>query len=271
MVEERQGVSKLGPVVEAEPSGRHEFSTPPAPPVSSPPPFLDPGRPYRAHDDSQSTPRSNPDVPSHSHPPQNSSFLDLGANSDSGKPPRQRTPSAPGQHLPPSTAAAATPPPPPPPRPTLFPAFFPFTRVRVPSSNIKPNEKKGKEVVSFLVDIIVTVPPESDPDQVGGTAKWRIEKLYSDILELDSAVKTKVNKAEIKKLGQLPDKSLFKDHAPHKSDQRKVRYRSPPTARPKVADTPYLFRLFSSDTSRACSLSRSGTRRPSAPSSTATS
>ena len=29
-------------------------------------------------------------------------------------------------------------------------------------------------------------------------------------------------KQEIRALGSLPDKALFKDHAPYKSDQRKV-------------------------------------------------
>ncbi|KAL8293755.1 hypothetical protein RQP46_000456 [Phenoliferia psychrophenolica] len=107
-------------------------------------------------------------------------------------------------------------------RPTLYAAFFPFTRVKVPSSNIKTKDK-GKEIVSFLIDVAVTVPPESDPDGLGGKASWRIEKSFGEIVALDATVRgIKVNKAELKNLGPLPDKALFKDHAPHKSDQRKT-------------------------------------------------
>lgn len=103
----------------------------------------------------------------------------------------------------------------------MTPAFLPFTRVRVGSSNIKTNDR-GKEIVTFVVDVTVTIPPEVDPGGKGGLAGWRIEKLYSDVLTLDSAVKAKNSKQESKGVGSLPDKSLFKDHAPHKSDQRKV-------------------------------------------------
>jgi RalA-binding protein 1 len=110
----------------------------------------------------------------------------------------------------------------PPPRPTLSPAFLPYTRVKVPSSNIRTNEK-GKEVISFLIDVTVSVPPEADPERKGGTAAWKIEKLYSEVLALDAGVKHKASRAESRGFASLPDKSLFKDHAPHKSDQRKVR------------------------------------------------
>lgn len=82
--------------------------------------------------------------------------------------------------------------------------------------------ERSKEVISFLIDIVVNVPPEADPERYGGTARWRVEKSYSDVLGLDAAIKAKTSKQEIKGIGSLPDKSLFKDHAPHKSDQRKA-------------------------------------------------
>jgi len=81
---------------------------------------------------------------------------------------------------------------------------------------------KGKEIVTFLVDVSVQMPPEVDPERQGGVASWRVEKYYSDVLSLDSMVKSKSSRQESKSIGALPDKSLFKDHAPHKSDQRKV-------------------------------------------------
>ncbi|GAA5922405.1 hypothetical protein JCM1841_003099 [Sporobolomyces salmonicolor] len=109
---------------------------------------------------------------------------------------------------------------PPSPRTSLVPSYLPFTRIRVGSSNIKMNDR-GKEIISFLIDVIVSVPPESDPDHTGNTS-WRVEKMYSDVLGLDAMVKQKSNRQESKSIGALPDKSLFKDHAPHKSDQRKA-------------------------------------------------
>lgn len=76
--------------------------------------------------------------------------------------------------------------------------------------------------MTFIVDVSVAVPPDADPERQGGVAGWRVEKYYSDVLSLDSAVKSKTSRQESKSIGALPDKSLFKDHAPHKSDQRKV-------------------------------------------------
>ncbi|GJN91954.1 hypothetical protein Rhopal_004982-T1 [Rhodotorula paludigena] len=130
--------------------------------------------------------------------------------------------------LPPTPSLSHPLPPPPAPtppptvRPSLVPAVLPYARVRVGSSNIRLNER-NKEVISFLIDVDVTVPPEADVESHrGGSAKWRVEKLYSDVLGLDSQVKSKTNRQESRSMASLPDKSLFKDHAPHKSDQRKA-------------------------------------------------
>jgi hypothetical protein len=76
--------------------------------------------------------------------------------------------------------------------PTLSAAFLPFTQVRVKSSSIDINEK-GKENVSFLIEVSVTVPPSSDREHQGGTLRWSVEKKYSYILLLDSVVRAKVS------------------------------------------------------------------------------
>ncbi|BGP44259.1 Rho GTPase activating protein [Rhodotorula kratochvilovae] len=124
-----------------------------------------------------------------------------------------------------SAASLQQPLPPPPPRtptpqaraaPSLTPALVPHTRVRVGSSNIRLNER-SKEVISFVIDV------EVDGGEGGGrAARWRVEKRYSDVLALDAQVKSKTNRQESRSMASLPDKSLFKDHAPHKSDQRKA-------------------------------------------------
>lgn len=64
--------------------------------------------------------------------------------------------------------------------------------MRVKSSSIDINEK-GKENVSFLIEVSVTVPPSSDREHQGGTLRWSVEKKYSYILLLDSVVRAKVS------------------------------------------------------------------------------
>lgn len=86
--------------------------------------------------------------------------------------------------------------------------------IKVIGSTIKPNDK-GKEVVSF----ILSIGPQHDEFE----EKWRVEKLYSDFLTLDSKLKTqKNNRSLITKMGKLPDKALFSNNAPSKVDQRKL-------------------------------------------------
>ncbi|KAI7870006.1 hypothetical protein BDF14DRAFT_1879763 [Spinellus fusiger] len=96
--------------------------------------------------------------------------------------------------------------------------------VKVISSNIRSNEK-GKEVMYFT--IAITKASEAEPGQT--EELWRIEKLYSEFLSLDSLVciLTWIGKRLLqvryigKKIGKLPDKALFTTHAPNKVDQRK--------------------------------------------------
>ncbi|GAA5930392.1 hypothetical protein JCM3775_004380 [Rhodotorula graminis] len=112
----------------------------------------------------------------------------------------------------------------PPAPPSLTPAQLAHARVRVASSNIRLSER-GKEVVSFVVDVEL---PASSPSSSSAEAasvdasRWRVEKKHADVLALDAAVRSKASRSEAKGLASLPDKNLFKDHAPHKSDQRKA-------------------------------------------------
>jgi RalA-binding protein 1 len=93
----------------------------------------------------------------------------------------------------------------------LLPADLGTTRVAVSHSSVKPNDR-GKEVLSFVIE----VNPGS------GKAPWKVEKLYSDVLGLDHRVRTSVGKGVGKKMAVLPEGKIWRDHAPAKSDQRKV-------------------------------------------------
>ncbi|KAH9820193.1 hypothetical protein DFH28DRAFT_1080019 [Melampsora americana] len=103
----------------------------------------------------------------------------------------------------------------------LTPTFLPFTHIKVANSHIRANDK-SKEVISFSIAISVVIPPTSDPEGKGAKASWVVEKLYSDVLSLDHSVKSKHSKAQNRSLAQLPDRALFKDHAPSKVDARKA-------------------------------------------------
>lgn len=85
------------------------------------------------------------------------------------------------------------------------------TRVMVSHSSIKPNDR-GKEVLSFEIEV--------DPGK--GKEPWKVEKLYSDVLGLDHRLRAVIGKGVSKKIAALPEGKLWKDHAPAKSDQRKV-------------------------------------------------
>jgi hypothetical protein len=89
--------------------------------------------------------------------------------------------------------------------------------IKLVGSNIKPNDK-GKEVISFIIAI------GSLGHQDEFEEKWRVEKLYSDFLTLDSKLKAqRSNRSATARIGKLPDKALFSNNAPSKVDQRKVR------------------------------------------------
>ncbi|CAJ0922359.1 15847_t:CDS:10, partial [Entrophospora sp. SA101] len=92
--------------------------------------------------------------------------------------------------------------------------------IKVIGSNKKINDK-GKAVLAFV--IIVGKSKVVDGKIVDMEKElWRIEKLYSDFLGLDSKLKQKQHKSVTQKIGKLPDKTLFSNNAPSKVDQRKL-------------------------------------------------
>ncbi|CAO1621952.1 unnamed protein product [Parajaminaea phylloscopi] len=105
-------------------------------------------------------------------------------------------------------------------QPRLDDRLLRYATVKVSGTNIRAGER-GKEVVSFFLVVEIA---DSAPRH--GLSSWRIEKSYVDILALDAKVRHKHGKAAVKQMGisgaQLPDKTLFKDHAPSKVDLRKV-------------------------------------------------
>ncbi|KAI9288288.1 hypothetical protein BC943DRAFT_318154 [Umbelopsis sp. AD052] len=92
--------------------------------------------------------------------------------------------------------------------------------IKVTGSNITTNDK-GKEVVSFIISVGKRVDLPADAPEEEMEELWRVEKLYSDFLALDTKVKASEHRAVSSKLGKLPDKALFATHAPSKVDQRK--------------------------------------------------
>ncbi|KAG1746673.1 uncharacterized protein EDB91DRAFT_1118286 [Suillus paluster] len=93
----------------------------------------------------------------------------------------------------------------------LLPDDLVTTRVAVSHSSVKPNDR-GKEVLSFVIDV----------DPGSGKESWKVEKLYSDVLGLDNRMRASVGKGVGKKMAVLPEGKIWRDHAPAKSDQRKV-------------------------------------------------
>ncbi|PBK99332.1 RhoGAP-domain-containing protein [Armillaria gallica] len=93
----------------------------------------------------------------------------------------------------------------------LLSTDLPRTTINVSHSFVRPNDR-GKEVLSFVVE----VNPGSGKDG------WKVEKMYSDVLNLDQRVRNSVGKGVGKKIANLPEGKLWKDHAPAKVDQRKA-------------------------------------------------
>jgi RalA-binding protein 1 len=94
----------------------------------------------------------------------------------------------------------------------LLSSDLPYTNITVSHSFVRPNDR-GKEVLSFIVFV----------DPGNGRDGWKVEKMYSDVLGLDQRVRSSVGKGVGKRIANLPEGKLWKDHAPAKVDQRKVR------------------------------------------------
>lgn len=93
----------------------------------------------------------------------------------------------------------------------LLSSDLPATKINVSHSFVRPNDR-GKEVLSFVVHVS---PGNNKPG-------WKVEKMYSDVLNLDQRVRQSIGKGVGKKIASLPEGKLWKDHAPAKVDQRKV-------------------------------------------------
>lgn len=123
-------------------------------------------------------------------------------------------------------------------RPALTPSLLPFAQIRVVSSSLRISDRH-KELVSFRIAISLASAPASELEAAASAApasssssvsdvrqavptSWRVEKSWIELQALDAQVRSKASRQESKGLGNLPDKSLFKDHAPQRSDQRKV-------------------------------------------------
>ncbi|KAG9092042.1 hypothetical protein FRC06_000270 [Ceratobasidium sp. 370] len=81
--------------------------------------------------------------------------------------------------------------------------------ITVPKLHIRADER-GEEVLSFTIEIAL--------DQ----ERWRVERLYSDVLVLDVKVRQLLGRSVVKRSAPLPDAKLPKDIAPFKVDQQKA-------------------------------------------------
>lgn len=106
--------------------------------------------------------------------------------------------------------------------PRLDATMLAYLNVAVVGTNFRSNDRV-KDDISFYVAVELKAPPAGLRWK---PASWRIEKLYTAFVALDARLKQKHGKSKstVKKIAnaQLPDRTLFKDHAPSKVDQRKV-------------------------------------------------
>ena len=96
--------------------------------------------------------------------------------------------------------------------------MLPFTSVRVVSSTIRPNER-NREMPCFTIGVSVAPPPGASEGTRSTT--WTVEKRWTDVTAVDAAVRSKNGRSQVRKLASLPDKSLFKDNAPSRVEQRR--------------------------------------------------
>ncbi|KAH7043115.1 RhoGAP-domain-containing protein [Linnemannia elongata] len=104
----------------------------------------------------------------------------------------------------------------------MFADNLEFVSVLVVGSNINTNDR-GKEQLTFLVSIGQEVQGEFDDMYPHDEAQelWRVEKQYSDFVNLDSKLRVTQSRNIVNSLPKLPDKGLFSTHAPSKVDARK--------------------------------------------------
>lgn len=108
----------------------------------------------------------------------------------------------------------------------LVPGLLAVLQLEVVNSNIKTGDR-SRELVIFHIRIHLRTSLLSSDDQrrhlipPSAPKSWIIEKSWVDIQNVDSQIRSKNPKSNLRKLPSLPDKHLFKDHAPSKVDQRK--------------------------------------------------
>ncbi|SPO22640.1 related to BEM3 - GTPase-activating protein [Ustilago trichophora] len=111
--------------------------------------------------------------------------------------------------------------------PRLDSSLLRVASVKIQGTNYRSPDR-GKESISFLITVDILHPPASwglnsmASGEPTPPTSWTIEKSYSDIIGLDAKIRSKVGKKASQRLAPLPDKALFKDHAPAKVDQRKA-------------------------------------------------
>ncbi|KAG0281007.1 hypothetical protein BGZ96_001332 [Linnemannia gamsii] len=105
---------------------------------------------------------------------------------------------------------------------SMFADNLEFVSVLVVGSNINTNDR-GKEQLTFLISIGQEVQGEFDDMYPHDEAQelWRVEKQYTDFVNLDSKLRVTQSRNIINSLPKLPDKGLFSTHAPSKVDARK--------------------------------------------------
>ncbi|CAO3611151.1 unnamed protein product [Cunninghamella blakesleeana] len=86
--------------------------------------------------------------------------------------------------------------------------------VKVVGSMLKSNEK-GKDVIAFILSV-------GKHQNNRYEELWRVEKLYSDFLDLDFKLKTQMRRNNVYKMTRLPEKQLFATRSPNKLDQRRI-------------------------------------------------
>jgi len=107
------------------------------------------------------------------------------------------------------------------------------TAVHVPVSRLRSVER-GREATYFEISVTILIapahwgppPPSNAQGVLAGDfppMKWSVEKTLSDLAGLDARLRQKHGKSAMKKLmAELPEQSLFVDHAPSRVDQRKI-------------------------------------------------
>jgi len=108
----------------------------------------------------------------------------------------------------------------------LVPGLLGMISTEVVNSSIKSIDR-GREAVVFHVRVALSrsMPPD-DPRHAliasNAPSAWIVEKTWNDLQSLDQTVRNKNSRSALRKVPSLPEKHLFKDHAPARVDQRKV-------------------------------------------------